>query len=205
MCNYARICQDICRYNLVYNFSIQLLQLQSSFLVQSLAPLQLHFNRILAWERGISKRLFLELNCFFPFICYIANIGVGKYLFTRVIFKLKICPLFRTCVFRVALVALILLMQHSSLTCVAHVSLVSHSYQMCFTRVARVALVTLVSDTRVVKQTRSFQTIDKSQRLLYFCRTCYFKYNKHQSFETFKTIRTGLVGIVQETLAAMTG
>ena len=61
------------------------------------------------------------------------------------------CRSCRTCV---ALVSLVL---HSCRTCVAHISLVPQSCRQCRTRIAFVSLVSLVSDTRAVNQTRSCQ------------------------------------------------
>ena len=58
MCNYAETCEDSSSYNLVYNFLIQLLRLQSSVFCSTL------FKRSSAWERGISKSQFFESNCF---------------------------------------------------------------------------------------------------------------------------------------------
>ena len=49
MRNYAGTCKDICSYNLVYNFLIQLLPLPSFSFCGAL------FKRILACEQGISK------------------------------------------------------------------------------------------------------------------------------------------------------
>ena len=127
MRNYAGTCKGICSYNLVYNFLIQLLPLKSSVAL---------FKPILAWERGISKRQFL--NEIVPLLV-IFDVSYSKY----VVIKIKTFSLLphscRSCITRVALASFL---QHSCLTCVAHVSLVSHSRP---TNVTRVAFVSLVS------------------------------------------------------------
>ena len=56
MHNYAETCQSICGYNLVYNIFVYLLPLKSSVFVVYFS------NAILAWEGGISKTWFLDLN-----------------------------------------------------------------------------------------------------------------------------------------------
>ena len=55
-------------------------------------------------------------------------------------------------------VALVWLMSHSCRTLVARVTHVLHSCRTCVTRVALVPLMSLLSGTRVVKQTRSCET-----------------------------------------------
>ena len=128
MRSYARTCQGICHYNLAL-FDIV-------FAVSKFSFCGALFNRILAWERGNSKRLFLVWNCSSPFICYVANVGLGKYVFTCVIIKIKIFHSCRTRVVRVALVS------HSCGSCSARVSLVfalvSLVFHSCRTRVTRV-------------------------------------------------------------------
>ena len=52
-------------------------------------------------------------------------------------------------------VTLVSLVSHLCYTCVASVALVLHSSRSCRTRLARVALVSLVSGTHIVNQTRS--------------------------------------------------
>ena len=145
------MCKDIYSYNLVYNVFIQLLCFCDAL-----------FERILAWECGISKGS--TQNEIVP-VLVIFHLPYGKQR------GVKICFYWfryqnQNCFTHVALVSLVshqccssstrvALVLHSCrafLTCVALVSLVLHS---CRSRVARVALVSLLSCTRVLNQTRS--------------------------------------------------
>ena len=65
MPNYAGTCQGICSYNLVYNFFIEFLSLESSvFVIRKLGFGGALFKRILAWERGIFKNVVLRIKFF---------------------------------------------------------------------------------------------------------------------------------------------
>ena len=147
--NYARMCKDICSYNLVYNFLMQLLPLKVSFCGTL-------FKHILALKRDISERQFLHEIV--PLLV-VFHLQYSKYK------GVKIC--FYPCHYQNPIFSLVL---HSCRSCSTGVLLVSHSYYSCLTRVAlvslvlhlccirvvRVALESLVSDTHVVNQTRSF-------------------------------------------------
>ena len=149
MCNYAGTCKDICSYNLLYNFLIQLLPLKSSvFLVHFLNAFW-HRNGI--FPKGSSQyEIALLLGVF--------HLSYSKYKGVKICFYpcryqnqnfsivLHSC---HSCSTRVAL------MSHSCLTRVALVLLALHS---CCIHVTCVALVSLVSGTRVVNQTRSVFT-----------------------------------------------
>ena len=167
MRNYAGTRKDICSYSLAYNFLIQLSRLQSSVFVVRFSNAFQHGNN--AYPKGSFRMKLLHQNEIVPifrmelfpsFISHIANIGVLKYAFTRLVIKITIFHSFRTRVIRVALVSLLCCTRvarvslglHLYCTRLVRVALVSHSN--C-TRVVRVALVLLVSGTRVAKQTRS--------------------------------------------------
>ena len=144
------------------------LQLQSrvqlfdiAFVIKKFSFCGALFKRILAWKKGISKKIILRMKLFLSlqfFTCHIVvNIRVWKYVFTRVVIKIKTFNSCRTRVVRVALVS------HSCRSCSTRVALVSHSCCSYLTLVARllhscctcVAFVSLVSGTRVVNLTRS--------------------------------------------------
>ena len=134
MRNYAGTYKGICSYNLVYNFLIQLLLLQSPVFVVHFSNAFWQMNE--AFPKGSSQ------NEIVPLLEEIFHLVYSKYR------NVKTC--FYSCSYhdqtfftRVALVSFV---QHSSCTRVVCVALV------CLTRVA---LVSLVSDTRVVNQTRS--------------------------------------------------
>ena len=107
-----------------------------------------HFQKVV-----LRMKLFLPLQ---SFICHIGcknmfllmSLSKSKF-FTRVALVSFVQYSCRTCVVRVG----------SCHTCVALVLLVSHSCCQCHTRVAFVSPVSLVSGTRVVNQTRSFQIV----------------------------------------------
>ena len=77
-------------------------------------------------------KLFLSL---YSFIRHIANIGMWKHVFSRVVIKRKIFHLYRTCVVRVAVLL------HCCCSCSTRHALAlfeSHSFRLSRTRVARV-------------------------------------------------------------------
>ena len=83
-----------------------------------------HFQKVV-----LKMKLFLSL---LSFTCYTVNIGVWKYVFLRVVIKIKVFYLCRTRVIRVARV---------SPSCHTRVALVSLVPKLCCTRVTRAALV----------------------------------------------------------------
>ena len=122
MRNYAETCKGICSYNLVYNFLIQLLFLQSSVFVVHFSNAFWHGNE--AFPKGSSWNEIVPLLIIFhlPYSTYRGR-GGGENTF------MKICVKF------------VLLVQHSCNTRVFCVPLVSHLYRSCLTRVSHVALV----------------------------------------------------------------
>ena len=133
--------KGICNYNLVYNFAIQLIAYsQIAFAIKKFSFCGALFKRILAWERGISKRQFIEIV---PFLV-VFRLPYSKYK------GLKIC--FYWCRYQNQNFSLVSQSCRSGSTCVA---LVSHSCRSCLIRVASVALVFLMCGTRVVNQARS--------------------------------------------------
>ena len=68
MRNYVRTCEGICSYNLVYNFLIELLQLQSPVFVVHFHMGTRHFQKVV-----LRMKLFLSL---LSFTCHIVNIGM---------------------------------------------------------------------------------------------------------------------------------
>ena len=99
-------------------------------------------------------KLFVSLKFF---ICYIANIGLWKYVFTRFVTKSQSFSLLsRSRRSYSTGVAPVLNSCHSCLTCVALVLFVLH---LCFICVTRVALESLVSGTCVAKNTRSIREV----------------------------------------------
>ena len=99
-------------------------------------------------------KLFVSLKFF---ICYIANIGLWKYVFTRFVTKSQSFSLLsRSCHSYSTGVAPVLNSCHACLTCVALVLFVLH---LCFSCVTRVALVSLVSGTCVAKNTSSIREV----------------------------------------------
>ena len=82
---------------------------------------KMHFQKVV-----LRMKLFLSL---LSFICHIANIVVWKYVFTRVVVKIKIC--------------------HSRRTRVVRVALVPYSCRLCLTRIALVLLVLHLCRIRV--------------------------------------------------------
>ena len=99
-----------CSYNLVYNFLIYLLPLKSSVFVVHFSNAFWHGKE--AFQKGSSQNEIVPLLVIFHFPCS-KYIGVLKYVFIRVIIKIKIFHSCRTRVFRVALVL------HSCHICVA--------------------------------------------------------------------------------------
>ena len=118
------------------------------------------FKGILAWKRGISKRQFMEIVS----LLVVFHLPYSKYKGVKICFyscygnqTFSLVPhSCRSCSTRVALVQFL---QHSCRTRVALVSLVCHSCCQYRTRVAIMSLVSLVSGTLVVNQTRSAQTL----------------------------------------------
>ena len=136
--NYVGTYKIICSYNLVNNFLIQLLPLQNSVFAVHFSNEFWHGN--MTFPEGSSQNKIIPLLVIF--YLPIVNTGVSKYVFTRVVIKIKIFHQCRTRAVRVALVL--------------------HS---CRSFSTRVELVPLVSSTRVVNQTRSyFFVIPVSQR-----------------------------------------
>ena len=135
MLNYTGKCKDICSCNLVYNVLIELLLLQSSvFLVDFSNPFW-HANENFPKDSLQNETVPFLFNLLF----FIQLIGVRKYVFTRVLVKTKLS---HSCHTRVALVSF--LQQQCAV--------MSHLCRSCLTCVS---IMSLVSDTRVVKQTRS--------------------------------------------------
>ena len=103
MCNYAGTCKGICSQNLVYNFLIQLLPLQSSVFV-------VHFpntfsQRNKAFTKGSSQNEIVPLLVIFH-LPYSKYRGV-KIVFTRVVIEIKIFHSRRLCSTCVALMQLV--------------------------------------------------------------------------------------------------
>ena len=131
------------------------LQLQSSlqlfdlaFVITKFSFCGSLFKCILAWERGISKRQYLERNCSSPcnlsFAIQIIQwyekmfslLLLSKSKFLNHVALVSSCSTHVAVVLhsyytRVALVSLVLQSCHSCRTCVALVSFVSHSYCSC--------------------------------------------------------------------------
>ena len=137
MRNYAGTCKDICSYNLVYNFLIQLLPLKISVFVVHFSNAFSYGKKALAKVSSQNEIVPLFVIFHFP---YCENMFLLHSLSKSKIFT------------RVTLTSFV---QHSCCTCVALVSLLFHSYRQCRIRVSRVVLMALVSDSRVVNQTRS--------------------------------------------------
>ena len=139
MRDYAETYKDVWIYNLLYNFLIQLLPLQRSVFMVHV------WNGNKEFPKGSSQNEIVPLFLL-SFTCYTVNIWVWKYVFIRVVIKVKVFYLCHTRVIRVAL------MSHSCSTRVSCVSIVLHS---CHSYHTRVAFVSLVPGTCVVNQTRS--------------------------------------------------
>ena len=114
MCNYERTCKDICNCNLVCNYLICLLPLQSSV---SLVTFQMHFGIEKSFFQKLVRRMKLFLSLQFS-ICHIANIGCENMFSLVLLSKSKFFTR----------IALVLLVQHSCCTCIA---LVQHSCRTC--------------------------------------------------------------------------
>ena len=126
MCNYARTCKGRCSYNLVHNFLIQFSPLQSSVFAA-------HF----------SNRFWYG-NEAFPKVS-----SQNEIAFLLVIFHLSYKQLIQDCE---NMFSLVCPLQNEIFSLVSFVQLLSNSCRSCSTRIA---LVSLVSGTHVVKQTRS--------------------------------------------------
>ena len=135
MRNYVGTCKGSCSYNLVHNFLIQLLTLQSSNFVMHFSNTFWYGNE--SFPKGSSQNEIIFL-CNLSFA--IQLIQGRENVFTRVVIKSKIFHTCRTCVVHVALVS------HS---CLVPVALVSHLCRSCSTRVVlvfnRVVRVSFVS------------------------------------------------------------
>ena len=108
------------------------------------------FKRILAWERGISKRQ----NEIVPLLV-IFHLPYSKYngaKSTRVVREALVSHSCLSCNTRVAPVS------HSCQSCLTRVTLLSLVLHPCYICVALVTLISLVSRTRFVNQTKSFKT-----------------------------------------------
>ena len=107
------------------------------------------FKSILAWERGISKRQFLESSC-----SSACNLSLAIYQMYGCENMFLLLSLSKSKFFtRVALVPFV---QKLRRTRVVRVALVSHLRRTRVACLTRVALVSLVSGARVVNQTRSY-------------------------------------------------
>ena len=135
MRNYAGTCTGICSYNLVRNFLIQLLPLQSSVFLVHFSNVFWHGNE--AFPKGNSQNEIISL-----LVIQLIQ-GCEKMLSLVSLSKSKFFTRF----------ALVLFVQHSCNTRVVRVALTSN---LCFSRVIRVTLVWLVPDNDVVKQTRLY-------------------------------------------------
>ena len=164
MRNYAGTCKSICSYNLVYNFLIQLLPLKSSVFVVHFSNVFWHGNK--AFPKVSSQNEIVPLLVIFdlPYSKYRGvKIWFYSYRYQNQNFSLVSHPC-RSCSTHIALVShcvvRVALVSHLFGIRVARVSLVLHSCCQCRIRVACVALVSLVSGTRVVNQTRSYKKAD---------------------------------------------
>ena len=125
MRNYAGMCKGICSYNLVYNFLIQLLPLQTSVFAVTFW----HSNE--AFPKGSSYNEIIPLLLIF-------HLRYSKY---RVV---KICSYscrYQDQNFSLVSFTFVSFVQHSCRTRVVCVALMSHSCFLCSTRVALVSFV----------------------------------------------------------------
>ena len=130
MRNYAGTCKGNCSYNLVYNFLIQTLPLQKPVFVMYFSSAFWHENEVFPKDGSQNEVVLLLL------IVAIWLRQGGENMFSLLSLSK---PKFFTCV------ALVSFVQHSSHTLV---------FSVASFPAARVALLSLVSGTRVVKQTR---------------------------------------------------
>ena len=131
----------ICSYNLVYNFTIQLIAYSYiAFAIKKFSFCGALFNGILAWKRAISKRQFIEIV---PLLV-VFHLPYSKYE------GVKIC--FYSCRYQNQTFSLLSHTCSSCSTRVVLVSLVSQSCRQCRTRVT---FLWLVPGTSVANQTRS--------------------------------------------------
>ena len=144
MRNYAEMCEGIWSYNLVYNFLIQLLPV---FVVHFLIAFW-HENEALL--KGCSQNEIVPFLVIFH-LPYSKYKGVKIYFYSCRYQNQNFSLAWHSCHSCSTRAALVSFVQHSCYTCVAIVLLLYHS---CCTRVAHVPLVSLVSGTRVVNQTR---------------------------------------------------
>ena len=118
MRNYAGTRKGICSYNLVYNVLIQLLPLKIPFFLQHFSNSFQHRNEAFL-KVVMTMRLFLSLSLLVIFNLPYSNIGMRKYIFNRVVIKIKS---FFT---RVALVS-------QSLSLVSGTRVVNQTRLLCF-------------------------------------------------------------------------
>ena len=148
MRNSAGTCKNICSYNLVYNFLIQLLPLKSLVFVVHFLNAFWHGNK--TFLKGSSQHEFVPLLVF--------HLPYSKYKGVKICFypcryqNQNFSLVWHSCRLCSTCVALVLFVQHSCHTCVALVLLMLH---LCHQFRTRVTFVSLVSGTRVVNQTRS--------------------------------------------------
>ena len=131
MRNYAGTCKNICSYNLVCNFLIQLLPLKSLVFVVHFLNAFWHENE--TFLKGSSQYKILP-----PLVVF--HLPYSKYKGVKICFYpcLYQNQIFHSCRTRVVCVALVSFVQHSCRTCIAPVSLVSLVSHTCCIRVARV-------------------------------------------------------------------
>ena len=153
----------ICSYNLVYNFTIQLIaNSYIAFAIKKFSFCGALFKRILAWKRDISKSS--SQNEIVPLLV-VFHLPYSKYNGVKICFYScghqnqnfsLVSHSCLSCSTRVVRGALVLHLCRTYVARVSLLSLVSHSCCICVTLVA---LVFLVSGTRVVNQTRSSHII----------------------------------------------
>ena len=154
MRNYAGACKRICSYNLMYNFLIQLLPLQSPVFVVHFSSAFWHGNE--AFSKGSSQNEIVPLFVIF-------NLPYSKYRGVKICFcscryqNQNFVLVAHSCFSCSTHVVLVSFVQHSCRTRIALMLLASHSCRSycIWVAVAPLALVSLVSGTRFVNQTRS--------------------------------------------------
>ena len=128
MRNYAGTCKGICSYNLVYNFLIQLLPLQSSVFVVHFSNAFWYGNE--AFPKGssccspCSLSFVTQLIQGYENIFSLVSLSKSKFL-TRVVRVARVSHLCRT------YVAFVLLVSHSCCSRVIRIALVLHSCRSC--------------------------------------------------------------------------
>ena len=130
MCNFARTCNGICSYNLVYNFLMLLFPLKSLVFVVHYLNAFWHGKETFPKSGSENEFVRLLIVVYWPY---------SKYK------GVKIC--FYPSRYQNQNFSLV---SHSCRLCSTHVSLVLLVPHLCCIRVARVALVLFMSGTRVV-------------------------------------------------------